>query len=114
MTFGERVFHRRHELGLSQTDLAKALDVSVGTINKIEHGRIKESSKTAKKLVEMLKIGEHIERGYLTGYKEVDLAIIEKRINNAIYELELILDTVRSMKGETNGLYEMEVGEGHV
>ena len=102
MTFGDRVFHRRRELGLSQNDLAKALDVSVGTINKVEHGRTKETSKTAKKIAEMLKIGEHIERGYLTGYKEVDLAIIEKRINNAIYELELILDTVRAMKGETN------------
>lgn len=28
MTFGERVFHRRHELGLSQTDVANALDVT--------------------------------------------------------------------------------------
>ena len=50
MTFGETVVNRRRELGLSQTDLAKALDVTVGCINKIEHGSISQKSKTAKKV----------------------------------------------------------------
>lgn len=102
MTFGERVFYRRHELGLSQTDLAKALDVSVGTINKIEHGRISENSKTAKKITEMLRLCESNENDSVTGYKDVDLAMLEKRINDAIFELEIVLRTVRVMKGEND------------
>lgn len=102
MTFGEEVFNRRHELGLSQTDLAKALDVSIGTINRIEHGRIKETSKTAKKLAGMLNIGATFENGYVTGYKDIDLAVLEKRVNDAIFELEIVLRTIRTMKGETD------------
>ena len=101
MTFGEEVFNRRRELGLSQTDLAKALDVSVGTINKIEHGRLKSTSKTSKKVAELLKLSEP-DVNLVTGYKDIDLAILEKRIINAMYEMQLILDTVRSMKGESN------------
>jgi transcriptional regulator with XRE-family HTH domain len=100
MTFADEVFSRRRALGLSQTDVASALGVSIGTINKIEHGRIKATSKTSKKLAELLQLDSPANHAYITGYKDVDLAILEKRINNAIDELELILDIVRVMKGE--------------
>lgn len=102
MTFGERVFHRRHELGLSQTDVANALDVTVATINKIEHGRTKPTSKTAKKVAKLLKMDEEVDAINLIGNIDLDLAMLEKRVNNAIFELQCILDTIHKMKGETN------------
>lgn len=102
MTFGEIVANRRREVGLSQTDVAKALDVSVGTINKIEHNRIKSSSKTAKKLAELLQLNGQADTVYLSGDRDIDLKMLEKRVTSAIYELELILDILRSMKGEPN------------
>lgn len=100
MTFGEEIFNRRRELGLSSKAVAEALGVSPATISKIEAGTIKPNSKTSKKLAEFLHIDEPVEPKYLTGNKTVDLAMLERRVSNAIYELELILDIIQDMKGE--------------
>ena len=102
MTFGETIANRRRELGLSQTDVSKALDVSVGTINKIEHNRIKPSSKTAKKFAELLQLTSPTDEVYMAGNNDIVLKMIEKRINNAMFEMQCILDIVRSMRGENN------------
>lgn len=99
MTFGEAVFNRRRELGLSSKAVAEALGVSPATISKIEAGTIKPKSKTSKKIADFLHIDEPVEPNYLTGNKNVDLAMLERRVSNAIYELELILDIIQGMKG---------------
>lgn len=100
MTFGEAVCIRRCELGLSKTELAEATNISVATVCKIEHGKISPKSKASKKLAEFLKLNEPIDTVQLTGNRKVDLAMLERRISNAIFELELILDIVQAMKGE--------------
>lgn len=100
MTFGEEVFNRRRELGLSNKDVAEALGVAPATISKIEAGSINPKSKTSKKLAEFLHINEPMEPNYLTGNKTVDLAMLERRVVNTIYELEIILDILQAMKGE--------------
>ena len=102
MTFGENVFNRRRELGLSQQDLAEALGVAPATVCKIEHDLIEPKSKTAKKITEFLKLDEPIDVKCLTGNRIIDLSMLERRVSNAIFELELILDIIQSMKGESN------------
>ena len=100
MTFGESVFNRRRELGLSQTELAEAVGATISTVCKIESGNIKPKSKTAKKIAEFLKLDDPVDTNRLTGNRKVDLAMLERRVSNAIYELELILDIIQAMKGE--------------
>lgn len=102
MTFGQKVFERRRELGLDQKEIAEAIDVSYATVSKIERGVIKPNSKAAKKIAEFLQIDKAIDDNYVTGNKNVDLALLEKRVTNAIFELEVILDNIRSMKGESD------------
>lgn len=99
MTFGEAVFSRRRELGLTQKELAYALNVSNSCIAKIESGRTKPSSKTAKNIARILRMDEVPDDPFLTGDKGADLAMLEKRVNNAIFELERVLDIIHSMKG---------------
>ena len=102
MTFGEAVVYRRRELGLSQTDLAKAVNISMATMCKIEHGHISHKSKAAKKVSDFLRLDEPIDITRLTGNKAVDLAMLEKRVCNALFELDIVLNIIQSMKGETN------------
>ena len=100
MTFGEKVANRRRDLGLDQKELAKAIDVSFATVSKIEHGRIAPNSKSAKKIAEFLQIDVTLDTVYITGNRNVDLAMLERRVRNAIFELEIIMDNIRSMRGE--------------
>ena len=98
MTFGETVFARRRALKLSQTDVARAIGVSVATLCKIEHDHISPKSHTAKDIIKLLQLDTPVKESGLTGNQTVDLAMLEHRLNNAIFELELILSAVRSMK----------------
>ena len=102
MSLREDVFNRRRELGLSQKDVAEALGVSSGCICKIEKGLTKPSSSTANKLIELLQMDKPANEKYLTGDRTIDLAMLEKRVNSAIFELELVLDILREMKGESH------------
>lgn len=88
------VYHKKY--------VAEALGVSGGCVCKIEKGLTKPSSATANKLIELLQMDKPADEKYLTGDRNVDLSMLEKRLNNAIFELEIILDILREMKGETH------------
>ena len=98
MTFGETVFARRRELKLSQTDVARAIGVSVSTVCKIEHDRISPNSHTAKDIIKLLQLDAPAKANGLTGNQAVDLAMLENRLTNTMLELGMILGIVRSMK----------------
>lgn len=102
MTFGETVSNRRRELGIQQNVLAKAIGISPGMLSKIENGTRKPSAKIANNITKVLRMDDAPDANYLTGDAEVDLEILEKRVTNAIYELEIILNIVRDLKGNTS------------
>lgn len=100
MTFGEVVANRRRELGISQRTLADTLKVSSGYLCRVENGIQKPSKRFAQRLTDTLNLEGCPDTNYLTGNASVDLEVLEKRVTNAIYELEIILNIVRSMKGD--------------
>ena len=102
MTFGETIAARRRQLGIPQKALANALNISPGMLSKIENGTRKPSKKLSNNIVKTLRMDDAPDVNYLTGNTTVDLAMLEKRVINAIYELEIILNIVRELKGETN------------
>lgn len=95
MKFGECVANRRRELGLSQKELANLIHVSSSCLCRIEHGELKPSADLRLALTDAL--GMESESFDLD---TVNLAILEKRVNNAIYELELALDVIKTLKKE--------------
>ncbi len=101
MTFGEAISNRRRELGIPQNVLAKTLGISPGMLSKIENGTRKPSAKIANNITKVLRMDDAPDMSYITGNKTVDLEILEKRVTNAIYELEIILNIVRDLKGNT-------------
>ena len=102
MSFGDDVFNRRRELGLSQKDVADALGVTPACVCKIEKGLTKPTSVAANKLIELLQMDKPESETVLTGDRNIDLTMLEKRVSNAIFELELVLNILREMKGETH------------
>lgn len=98
MTYGEMILLRRRELGIKQWVLGRSVGVSETTICKIEHDKLKPSDELDKKLREALGLDIPEDLGYLSGIEQIDLCMVEKRVKDAIKELNDILSMVQRMQ----------------
>ena len=98
MTYGENVANRRRELGISQKTLAETLGISPGYLSKIERNRMRPSYDVCNKIYAVLSIHNPEQDAVVALDNNITLEILEKRVTNAIYELEILLDYVKKLK----------------
>ena len=71
----EQIVHRRRRLGLSQTDLADKLDITLSGYYKIEKGKTKLDFRRMLEISEVL----NVEINYFLKYPIVNINILGKR-----------------------------------
>ena len=85
--FGERLKHLRNEMGLTQQDLAKLLNISPSTVGMYEQGRRDPDTGTINFLASYFRVSAD----YLLGRSDIR-ETPEKRIENAISDDSELLE----------------------
>lgn len=98
MNLGNAIKAARKQAGLTQIELANAIDLTQTSLSQIETGAIKPSPKTQKKICDALNISEPLL--YLLSIDEHDVPDEKKTLYEALYPSlhKLALDLVTKSK----------------
>ena len=98
MTLGTRISDRRRKLGISQKTLAKELGITASMLCKIEHDVVRPRKELLLKIQYFLDLDDLAETTYICDNVSIGLENLEKRVTDAIRELEDILYTIKAIK----------------
>ena len=88
MSFGKRLFEARKRMGLSQEEVAKALNAKGPVIGRYERDEMKPSIETAAKLAQILEVS----LDYLVGATDME---VDAKTLNRVVELQKLPSEVR-------------------
>ncbi|WP_223068486.1 helix-turn-helix domain-containing protein [Paenibacillus caui] len=102
MSLGERIRNRRKQLGLTQIEIARQLDMGRSNFGHIENGRVVPSSVDLDKIADILRtkpdylLGKTDDPSLLTGGDEDPYALTSKEEKDIAVRLQKLLDELES------------------